>query len=75
MLFKIKKKTRLFIDWTASVLMIVGSLNWGFVALGTNLVEVGFGTGFLTGLIYGLVGLSAVWTIFRKVLTGKAFMK
>lgn len=75
MLLKLKKKTRLAIDWTASTLMIIGSLNWGFVALGTNLVEIGFGTGLFTSLVYGLVGLSAVWALFRKFLTGKYFMQ
>lgn len=69
-----KKKNRVAVDKTASFLIVVGALNWGFVAFGMNLVEIGFGTGLFTDIVYGLVGLSGVWTIFRKPLTGKRFM-
>jgi hypothetical protein len=46
------------------LLIIVGGLNWGFVALGFNLVEALFGPGtLLTRIVYALVGLSALWQI------------
>jgi uncharacterized protein len=46
------------------VLIIVGGLNWGLVALGYNLVEALFGADTaLTNIVYGLVGLSALWQI------------
>ncbi|NMD00188.1 MAG: DUF378 domain-containing protein [Bacteroidales bacterium] len=47
----------------AMVLLIVGGLNWGLVGLfNFNLVTFLFGmTGFLTNLVYVLVGISAVY--------------
>ena len=42
------------------ILLVVGGLNWGLVSLGYNLVESILGTGTLTTVVYGLVGLSAV---------------
>ena len=53
-----------WLDWTALVLVIIGGLNWGLVAFGWNLVEAIFGIGTLTTIVYGLVGLSAVYMIF-----------
>ena len=44
----------------AFVLVILGGLNWGLTALGWNVVEMIFGTGVLTKIIYLLVGLSAI---------------
>jgi uncharacterized membrane protein YuzA (DUF378 family) len=55
------------LDIVATTLVIVGALNWGFVALGWNLVEAVFGTGFMTTLVYGLVGISALWSGFRLI--------
>ena len=56
-------------------LVIVGALNWGLVALARfDLVAKIFGLDFgetnaLTRVVYGLVGLSAVWLIGRAALS------
>ena len=55
----------------AGVLVIVGALNWGLVALAEfDLVATIFGMEFgetnaLTRVVYGLVGLSGVWLLTR----------
>ena len=58
------------IDWVALVLVIVGGLNWGLVALNFNLVTFLVGSwAWLETTVYALVGLSAVWMIvvaFKK---------
>jgi len=46
----------------AFVLLVVGGLNWGLVALGYNVVDMIFGVGSALGrIVYALVGLSAVY--------------
>ena len=53
-------------------LTIIGGLNWGLIGLfDWNLVGFLFGAGFLSRLIYSLVGLSAVWLIL-ETLTPKS---
>jgi len=54
------------------VLLIVGGLNWGLVGLaGFDLVAAIFGAmSPLSRIVYGLVGLSALWQIVPLV-TGK----
>lgn len=53
----------------AGVLVIVGALNWGLVAIAefdlvATLVGLEFGeTNALSRIVYGLVGLSGVWLI------------
>lgn len=55
-------------DVIAWVLLVVGGLNWGLVALNYNLVEMIFGAGTgLTQLVYGLVGVSAIYALIRKM--------
>ena len=50
------------LDIVALVLLVVGGLNWGFVAFGINLVEVIFGSmPWLVSTVYVLVALSAVY--------------
>lgn len=55
------------IDIIAAVLLVVGGLNWGLVAVANfDLVATIFGMGFgetsiLSKAVYGLVGLSAVY--------------
>ena len=55
------------IDVIAAVLVVVGALNWGFVALGRfDLVATLFGMQFgevsaASALVYGLVGLSGLY--------------
>jgi uncharacterized membrane protein YuzA (DUF378 family) len=52
------------LDWTALVLVLVGALNWGLVALQWNLVEALFGAGALTRIVYGAVGIAALYSIY-----------
>ncbi len=57
------------LDWLAATLLIVGGLNWGLVALAEfDLVAWIFGLDFgetnaATRIVYGLVGLAAVYGI------------
>jgi len=49
----------------ASVLLIVGGLNWLLDAFGWNVVEMIFGAGStLTMIVYVLVGLAALYELF-----------
>jgi uncharacterized protein len=61
------------IDVVAAVLVVVGALNWGLVAVaGVDLVAALFGLSFgevsgLTAVVYGLVGVAGLYqTLFRK---------
>lgn len=53
------------IDIIASILLIIGGLNWGIVGLfDVDIVQrIAGGTGIDT-LIYVLVGLAAIWSAF-----------
>jgi uncharacterized membrane protein YuzA (DUF378 family) len=59
------------LDAAALILVIVGALNWGLVAIGEfDLVAKLFGMEFgetnaLTRIVYGLVGVSGVWVAAR----------
>jgi hypothetical protein len=58
-----------YLDILAAVLLIVGGLNWGLVAIAEfDLVATLFGLDFgetnaATRIVYGLVGLAAVYAI------------
>jgi uncharacterized membrane protein YuzA (DUF378 family) len=58
-------------DIAALILVIVGAINWGLVALGEfDLVAKIFGLEFgetnaATRVVYGLVGLSGIWVAAR----------
>jgi len=58
------------IDVVAAVLVIVGALNWGLVAVARfDLVAALFGLSFgevsgLTAVVYGLVGVAGVYQAF-----------
>ena len=58
-------------DWVAFVLLLIGGLNWGLIALfNFDLVSSLFGDmTTLSRIVYGLVGLSAVYCIY--VLSSK----
>lgn len=47
----------------AFVLLVVGGLNWGLAVFDMNLVATLLGTGVLAKVVYGLVGLSAVYIL------------
>lgn len=53
------------IDKIALVLIIVGALNWGLIALfNFDLVAAIFGDmSVLSRIVYGLVGVSGIWGI------------
>ena len=53
------------LDIIAAVLLVIGGLNWGLVALANfDLVAALFGSGtLLARVVYGLVGLSALYQI------------
>jgi len=55
-----------YLDWVSLVLIIVGGLNWGLVGfLNFDLVAMIFGAmSVLSRIIYGLVGLAALYAIF-----------
>lgn len=62
------KKTVL--DWIALVLVIVGGLNWGLFAINPSLDLVALlfgGYSIVARVVYGLVGLAALYTIYFAV--------
>lgn len=66
------------LDALAAILVIVGALNWGLVAIANfDLVAAVFGldfgeTNLLTRVVYGLVGLSAVYLVTQmRALPGR----
>ena len=53
-------------DWVTWVLVMIGGINWGLVGFfNWNLVDAIFGFGTIARIIYALVGLSALWMIFK----------
>lgn len=54
------------VDWLAMALLVIGGLNWGLVGLfGIDLVAMLFGEmSTLSRIVYALVGLSALYTLF-----------
>ena len=56
------------VDWIASVLLVIGGLNWGLVGInrGWDLVNLILGSvSWLASIVYILVGISAVYTIYK----------
>ena len=66
------------LDLLAVALLIVGGLNWGLVALGEfDLVATIFGLDFgetnaASRVVYGLVGLAAIYEIGVLIMRGRA---
>ncbi len=53
-------------DFVAWIVVVVGGINWGLVGLlKLNLVEAILGVGFLSRLIYIIVGVAAAYLIYR----------
>ena len=52
-------------DWVASILLIIGGINWGLGIWDVNLVTAIFGN--LSNAIYGLVGISGVYGLYMWV--------
>ena len=60
------KKTEDMITKIAFFLVLIGGLNWGLTLFDFNIVTMlGLGT-FFTQLIYGAIGLGAVWLGYQK---------
>ena len=61
-------------DRVALLLVIIGALNWGLVALAEfDLVAAVFGLDFgetnaITRIVYGLVGVSGLWVAARSAI-------
>ena len=53
------------VAWLASILVLLGALNWGFIGFfGVDLVVKFFGSGTLTTkIIYDLIGVSAIFAL------------
>ncbi len=53
------------VDVIALILVIIGAINWGLVGLfGLNVVEKILGAGIVTKIVYILVGLAGLWSIY-----------
>jgi uncharacterized membrane protein YuzA (DUF378 family) len=67
------KKVMKVVFAVALVLLIVGGLNWGLVGLfGFDVVAAIFGAGSIaTMIVYVLVGISALFVAFAKLLKKK----
>jgi len=61
------------LDWIALVLVIIGGLNWGLVGLfNLDLVQLILGSiAILAKIVYVLVGLAAIYTIYLATLVTK----
>ncbi len=56
-----------FIDWVSRILVIIGGLNWGLIAISKyDLVASIFGANTMASrFVYGLVGLAALYELIR----------
>ena len=53
-------------DWVSWILVFIGALNWGLVGVfDWNLVEVILVTASVTRVIYTLVGLAALYELYK----------
>ena len=62
------------LEWVAFVLVIVGALNWGLYALSPKydlVALISMGYNWFSRLIYGLVGLSALYMIYSAFSKSK----
>jgi hypothetical protein len=60
-----KKMAKSTLDWIALILLIIGGLNWGLAIWNVNLVTMLLGAvDWLVTVVYALVGLSALYTIY-----------
>ena len=62
-------------DWVVWILLFVGGLNWGLVGFfNYDLVASIFGGGDMNAMvprvIYALVGLAALWSLFSVFMKG-----
>jgi uncharacterized protein len=53
------------IDWIAMVLVIIGALNWGLLAIDPRAELIQYlSNEILIRVVYGLVGLSGLWALY-----------
>jgi len=54
------------IDWIALILVIIGGINWGLIGFFSYDLVAGIlgAMSMASRVIYGLVGLAALWTIY-----------
>ena len=57
------------LDWIALVLVIIGGLNWGLVGIGVGdiVAKIFIPIPIVATIIYILVGIAAVYTIYYAV--------
>lgn len=58
------------IDWIATILVIIGGLNWGLVGVfNFNFVNWVFGSAYVIAqIIYIIVGVAALWMILKLIV-------
>ena len=56
-----------WLDWIALVLVIIGGLNWGLIAINSSWNVVAMLGDLIARIVYGLVGLAALYSIYMAV--------
>jgi hypothetical protein len=59
------------VDFIALILLIIGGLNWGLAIFNINLVPLIFRVDILIKIVYGLVGISAIYILISIGKLGK----
>jgi uncharacterized membrane protein YuzA (DUF378 family) len=59
------------VDLIALILLIIGGLNWGLAIFNVNLVPLIFRVDILIKIVYGLVGISAIYILISIGKLGK----
>ena len=63
------------LDVVSGILVIVGALNWGLIGTAKfNLVAALFGQSALASIVYILVGIAALYQVFRMLGTRDAVL-
>jgi uncharacterized membrane protein YuzA (DUF378 family) len=52
------------IQWIASLLVIIGAINWGLAIWDINLVSL-LSVSWLITIVYALIGLSGIWELIQ----------
>ena len=61
------------VELLATIFLLVGGINWGLVgAFDYNLVTTLLGDGTVTRVVYGLVGLGALYHLMQHMKSGNA---
>lgn len=61
-----KKKMRL-LDYIAYILLLIGGINWGLAVFSLNIVSLLIPFAWLRNVVYGAVGLSALYGIYTLI--------